>query len=159
MPRAGIETGYAVIAPTDALVFGSAFLAATVLPFYSEITVAAALAAGHDAARVFFFATLGNTLGAAVNWVMGRFLARFQERTWFPFRGPGLERAQRWFQRWGKWTLLLAWAPVGGDALTFIAGVMRVSFPVFFILTLIGKGARYLVLIYLLENMGAYVAG
>jgi membrane protein YqaA with SNARE-associated domain len=43
--------------------------------------------------------------------------------------------------------LLLAWLPVGGDALTFIAGMMRVNFFLFFTLTAIGKGLRYWVVI------------
>ncbi|MDA9830012.1 VTT domain-containing protein, partial [Akkermansiaceae bacterium] len=58
-----------------------------------------------------------------------------------------LSRAQEWFQRYGVWSLLLAWAPVGGDALTFLAGVMRVNFTLFWILTFVGKAGRYLVLI------------
>jgi membrane protein YqaA with SNARE-associated domain len=44
---------------------------------------------------------------------------------------------------------LLAWLPIGGDALTFIAGVMRVRFDLFFVLTAIGKGIRYAVLLLL----------
>jgi membrane protein YqaA with SNARE-associated domain len=51
--------------------------------------------------------------------------------------------------------LLLAWAPVGGDALTFIAGFMRVRFELFLLLTALGKGARYGILLGLLEGIGA----
>ena len=42
-------------------------------------------------------------------------------------------------------------APVGGDALTFIAGMMRVPFWLFFLLTAIGKTARYAILLGLLQ--------
>jgi membrane protein YqaA with SNARE-associated domain len=48
----------------------------------------------------------------------------------------------------------MAWLPVGGDALTFIAGVMRVPFPVFLLLTAAGKGARYAILLLLLALAG-----
>jgi membrane protein YqaA with SNARE-associated domain len=41
----------------------------------------------------------------------------------------------------------MAWAPIGGDALTFIAGVMRVNFALFWVLTFVGKAGRYLVII------------
>ena len=41
----------------------------------------------------------------------------------------------------------MAWLPVGGDALTFIAGVMKVRFPVFFVLTAVGKAGRYAILL------------
>jgi len=127
--------------------FAAAFVAATLLPFYSEIALAGLQAAGYDALSLWFWATAGNTLGAAVNWAIGRWLMHFQDRRWFPFKGRQVAIAQRWFQRWGVWSLLMAWLPVGGDALTFIAGLMRVRFDLFFLLTAIGKGARYAVLL------------
>ncbi len=131
--------------------FGAAFLAATLVPAYSEILFAGLLAAGHDPWALWAWATAGNTLGAAVNWALGRYLLHFQDRRWFPFRTETLGVAQRWFQKYGVWSLLLAWAPIGGDALTFIAGVMRVRFWLFFLLTGIGKGARYAILLGIVE--------
>jgi membrane protein YqaA with SNARE-associated domain len=127
--------------------FASAFLAATLLPAYSEVLFAALLTAGHDPLTLWAWATAGNTLGSAVNWLLGRYLLHFQNRRWFPFRADRLGVAQRWFQRYGVWSLLFAWLPVGGDALTFVAGVMRVRFLLFFVLTLVGKGARYALLL------------
>ena len=123
--------------------FTAAFVAATLLPFYSEALLVGLQTAGYDPLALWFWATAGNTLGAAVNWALGRWLLRFQDRRWFPFKPDKLGLAQRWYQRWGLWSLLLAWLPIGGDALTFIAGVMRVRFDLFFALTAIGKGARY----------------
>lgn len=131
--------------------FISAFLAATLVPAYSEILFAGLLAAGYDPLALLAWASAGNTLGAAVNWVLGRYLLQFQDRRWFPFRADALGAAQRWFNRWGVWSLLFAWLPVGGDALTFIAGMMRVPFWLFFLLTAIGKTARYAILLGLLE--------
>jgi membrane protein YqaA with SNARE-associated domain len=58
-----------------------------------------------------------------------------------------LHHAQAWFQKYGVWTLLLSWMPIGGDALTFVAGVMRVRFDLFMLLVAIGKGVRYAVVI------------
>ena len=54
-----------------------------------------------------------------------------------------MDRAEAWFQRYGVWSLLLAWLPVVGDALTVIAGALRVRMSVFLILVTMGKGARY----------------
>jgi membrane protein YqaA with SNARE-associated domain len=123
--------------------FTAAFVAATLLPFYSELALAGLQATGYDPMALWAWATAGNTLGAAVNWAMGRWLLRFRDRRWFPFKPDKLGMAQRWYRRWGVWSLLMAWLPVGGDALTFIAGVMRVHFGLFFVLTAIGKGLRY----------------
>ncbi|WP_020409122.1 YqaA family protein [Hahella ganghwensis] len=131
------------------LIFFSAFLAATLLPFYSEVLVVAQLLKEPEAwFLIWFVASMGNTLGAAVNWVMGRYLLHFQKRKWFPFKENQLHKAQSWFQKYGVWSLLMAWAPVGGDALTFIAGIMRVKFWLFFLLTFTGKAVRYAVVIY-----------
>jgi len=139
--------------------FGVSFLAATILPAYSEVLFAGLLAAGHDPWALWAWATAGNTLGAAVNWGLARGLLRFQDRRWFPFKADGLERAQRWFQRYGVWSLLMAWAPVGGDALTFVAGMMRVRFDVFLLLTGIGKGTRYAILLLLVDGAGRVLGG
>ncbi|MGQ9426202.1 YqaA family protein [Gilvimarinus sp. F26214L] len=133
--------------------FGIAFLAATILPAYSELLFAGLLSQGYDPLLLWVFATSGNTLGSAVNWVMGRYLLHFQSRRWFPFKEDSLGRSQRWFQKYGVWSLLMAWAPIGGDALTFIAGIMRVNFWLFFLLTGIGKGLRYA---FLLGFMGVF---
>jgi membrane protein YqaA with SNARE-associated domain len=134
--------------------FAVAFLAATILPAYSEVMFAGLLASGYDPLTLWAWATAGNTLGAAVNWAIGRYLLNFQGRRWFPFQVDNLHRAQLWFQRWGVWSLLFAWMPVFGDALTFIAGIMRVHFGIFIVLTGIGKGARYAILLGLLGAIG-----
>lgn len=132
--------------------FAASFLAATLIPFYSEFAVVGMVGLGQNPHLTLAVATLGNTLGAAVNWAVGRYLLRFREHRWFPASSRNLERAQGWFGKYGVWSLLLAWLPVGGDALTFVAGIMRVNFPLFFVLTAIGKGARYAVLIYIMDS-------
>lgn len=131
--------------------FASAFLAATLVPAYSELLFAALVTAGHDPFALWLWASTGNTLGSAVNWYIGRYLLKFQDRRWFPFRAGSLAHAQRWFQRYGVWSLLMAWLPIGGDALTFVAGVMRVRFAVFILLTAIGKSSRYAMVLAMLE--------
>lgn len=133
--------------------FAVSFLAATFVPFYSEFAVLGMLALEKNAELVLLTATLGNTLGAALNWLIGRFLLHYQDRRWFPVKERQLARAQSWYQRYGVWSLLMAWLPIGGDALTFIAGIMRVRFDIFFVLTAIGKGARYAVLIYAVDGV------
>ena len=124
--------------------FAGAFVAATLVPFSSELALGGLLAAGFDPAGLWFAATAGNTAGSVVNWGIGRYLLHFQEKAWFPVRPDRLERYQRGFNRFGVWSLLFAWLPAGGDALTLVAGVMRVPLPLFVLLVGIGKGLRYL---------------
>ena len=133
--------------------FSSAFLAATIVPFASEITLTGALAAGAAVHWLVVVATLGNTLGATVNWLLGRFIERFRDRRWFPAQPKQLERAQAWFQRYGVWSLLFAWLPVVGEPLTVVAGAMRVHIAPFLILVAIGKGLRYVVLALAVEGL------
>jgi membrane protein YqaA with SNARE-associated domain len=130
------------------LLFASSFLAATILPFYSEVVLFALLRNGNDPALLVIVATVGNTLGAVVNWVLGRYLLHFRDRRWFYFSEKQIDKAQSWFQRYGFWTLLLAWMPVGGDALTLIAGIMKVRLWLFLVLVAIGKGLRYISVVY-----------
>jgi len=129
---------------TLAAVFGSAFLAATVLPFYSEVVLAAALADTEiDRVLLWSVATLGNTLGAVMNWGIGLYAAHFQGRRWFPATPAQMQKAESWFAKYGVWSLLMAWLPVVGDALTVIAGILKVRFSIFLVLVAVGKGARY----------------
>ena len=124
--------------------FLGAFLAATVVPLPSEAGLAALLAAGKaPAALLVAVATAGNVLGSAVNWLLGRWAMRLRDRPWFPVDPRRFARAEAWFGRWGKWTLLLAWLPVVGDPLTLVAGALGVRWWPFLVLVTIGKAARY----------------
>jgi len=131
------------------ILFGSAFLAATVLPFYSEVFLYALIRKGEAALPLILTATAGNTLGSLVNWFLGRYLLHYQDRRWFYFKPDKLARMQGWFQHYGLWSLLFAWLPLGGDALTFIAGVMKVRVLPFLLLVGTGKSLRYIAVMYI----------
>ena len=90
---------------------------------------------------------MGNTLGSIVNWVLGRLIVRFRDRSWFPVKPRDYDRVERWYARWGVWSLLFAWLPFGGDALTVVAGALRTPLAPFVVLVAIGKTARYAVLV------------
>lgn len=127
--------------------FFSAFLAATLLPLGSEVLLLSLAASGDSLWLLWIWATAGNTLGSMVNYGLGRYFLHYQHLRWFPFKSDRLHTSQRWFQRYGYWSLLFAWLPILGDALTFIAGMMRLSFIGFCILVAIGKGIRYGILL------------
>jgi membrane protein YqaA with SNARE-associated domain len=125
--------------------FFTAFFAATVLPAQSELLLAGLhLTSTYNKYVLVAVATVGNVLGSVINWVLGRYLIHFEDQRWFPIKGPALDRASRFYQRWGVWTLLLAWTPIIGDPLTLVAGIFRTSLWVFVPLVTIGKAARYL---------------
>lgn len=91
-------------------------------------------------------ASLGNVLGSVANWVLGRGVARFRHRRWFPVSEPALTRAEGWYRRWGRWSLLLSWAPVIGDPLTLAAGMLREPLGPFLLLVGLAKTTRYIAL-------------
>lgn len=130
----------------------SAFVAATLFPLGSEFAVGAAIMAGADPWLTLLVASSANTLGSVVNWLLGRTIERFKERAWFPLRAQQLEAAQQRFARYGVWSLLLAWVPIIGDALTFVAGILRVRFIVFVLLVGLGKTARYGAIIFMTNH-------
>jgi membrane protein YqaA with SNARE-associated domain len=128
--------------------FAAAFLAATIFPFQSEL-VLVGLLVGEPShwPTLLLAASVGNTLGSLVNWLLGRFIEQFRDRRWFPVKPTDYERVERWYARWGIWSLLFAWLPFGGDALTVVAGALRTPLLPFVVLVGIGKTARYAVLV------------
>ncbi len=132
-----------------ASVFASAFLAATILPFYSEVAVVAAVINDYSPVAVWLSASVGNTLGAVVNAVIGRLLPRPRIGRLLGVSEKRFNQAQRGFQRFGKWSLLLAWLPIIGDAITVVAGIMRTPWLAFVLLVFAGKSTRYAVVIWL----------
>lgn len=133
--------------------FVSAFLAATLLPLSSEILLLALLREGGDALLLVAVASTGNTLGAVVNWWLGILLLRFRDKRWFYFTPSQIDRAQRWYNRYGSWSLLFAWVPLLGDGLTLIGGVMRVRLWVFVLLVGFGKTTRY----FIIASLGGWI--
>jgi membrane protein YqaA with SNARE-associated domain len=132
--------------------FAISFLAATILPFSSELTLAGLIAtSNYDNLLLLIVASFGNVLGSVVNWVLGFYSRNLTAKKWFPFKGRKIEGSSKWFDKFGKWSLLFAWVPVIGDPLTLVAGLLRVKFLEFLILVMIGKISRYLVILYLLS--------
>lgn len=130
------------------LLFGSAFLSATLLPGSSEAVLLGLLASGMgEPVMLVTVASLGNIAGATVNWGMGRYFLLFKDRSWFPLKDATNARAQAWFARYGIWSLLLSWVPIVGDPLTLVAGIMQVSIGRFLIFVAVGKVLRYALIV------------
>ena len=94
-------------------------------------------------------ATSGNLLGSIVTYFMGVFGNTLIHKRWLGIDAKALLKAEKNYQRWGVYSLLLAWLPIVGDPLCLLAGLMRVNLAAFVLLAGTGKLARYSVLIYL----------
>lgn len=124
----------------------SAFLAATILPLSSELVLSTLLIAGKNPLALIIVATVGNVAGSVVNYIIGRWGADTILHRWFHLSQKQTDKAEQYFNRYGRWSLLFAWLPIIGDPLTFIAGVLRINFGLFLILVTIGKLGRYWVI-------------
>lgn len=114
--------------------FASAFASSTILPGASEAVLAAAVAADPEAVlKLMVTAGIGNTLGGATSYVLGRIFPKAEVKG----------RAGAWLEKYGAWSLLLSWMPLVGDALTVGAGWMRLNFWACMTALAAGKFARY----------------
>jgi membrane protein YqaA with SNARE-associated domain len=126
--------------------FIAAFLAATPVPFQSEIIFLAMLAGGvATPLTLVLVASLGNTLGSVVTYAIGRGVRHYQSGRWFVAKPAQVARAEAWFHRWGIWVLLASWAPFG-DVIVLMAGVLRTPVWQFLLLVAVAKTGRYVVL-------------
>jgi membrane protein YqaA with SNARE-associated domain len=129
--------------------FLSALLSATLLPGGSEALLLYRLHQGGDPVWLVLSATFGNLLGSLVTYAMGRAGNAALHRRWLRIDESQVLRAERWFARWGRPGLLLAWLPVVGDPLCLVAGLLRVPLAWFVPLVGAGKLGRYVFLAWL----------
>jgi membrane protein YqaA with SNARE-associated domain len=125
--------------------FLSSFAAATLLPVVSEAVLAYDITAGYNIYLLLISATLGNTLGSCLNYILGRKGLDYLEEKKY-VKHDSFVKAEAMFDKYGAVVLLLSWAPVIGDPLTFVAGVMHYDFKRFFLIVLFAKGVRYIIL-------------
>lgn len=126
------------------LLFASSFLAATIFPAQSEILLATLdIAGNHNPLLLLVIATIGNVLGALINWFIGYYFIKFKDKKWFPIKEGKIKKYSNLYQKYGVWSLLFAWIPIIGDPLTVIAGIFKTNIWLFLLLVTIGKAARY----------------
>lgn len=129
--------------------FFSALIASTLFPMGSEVVLIALLNQGHNVVLLWLVATLGNTLGSCINYAIGYWAAGYVTHKYQDSRP--WQQGQRFYNRYGVWSLLFAWLPIIGDPLTLVAGLARTDFKLFLVLVTLGKAARYAVLILLTQ--------
>ena len=107
-------------------VFLVSFISATLLPLGSEPAVFGLIKLSPELYwQVIAVATLGNTLGGAVDWWMGYGAHRVVDK----YRSSRTHlKALEWLQRLGPKACLLAWLPVIGDPLCAVAGWAELPF-------------------------------
>jgi len=119
-------------------VFVVSFLSATLLPGGSELVLAGYTLKHADMALpAWALASIGNTLGGMSTYALARL-----------FPKPTHAARTDWLQKHGAPALVLAWAPVVGDALCAAAGWLRMSWLPCMLWMALGKAARYGVIVW-----------
>jgi len=130
----------------DWTLFFSALISSTLFPGGSEALLLYRLNEGGSAAALVAIATVGNVIGSLITYCMGRLGNEALHRKWLRISEAQAARAESWFNKYGKPSLLLAWLPLVGDPLCLVAGLLRCGMIPFLILITIGKLVRYSVL-------------
>lgn len=123
--------------------FFISFCASTLLPLGSEWLLIALLLQGSNPLASVAVATLGNSLGSATNYLIGYFSGDWLTEKVLRIDEKRQLQATNWFNRYGSWSLLLAWLPVVGDPLCLVAGMLKTPLLRFSLLVTTGKGLRY----------------
>jgi membrane protein YqaA with SNARE-associated domain len=134
--------------------FVGSFLAATILPFSSEILMSVLLLNGSDPVCAVGVATVGNVLGSVVNYGLGfggnyLLLEKILSHSQYDIMA-----AEKRFKKYGVISLFFAWMPIIGDPLTVVAGLLRIDLGLFLIVVTAGKLARYIVIALSVVSLG-----
>ena len=122
-------------------------MVATIIPFGSEayfITLLSLEKYNHFI--LFVVASVGHVLGSLFNWICGFYINFFIKKSWLPINNKIIDRGNKLFTKYGKWSLLISWFPLIGDPITFAAGTLRYPIIPFLVLVSIGKVGRYLII-------------
>lgn len=131
--------------------FFAALLAATILPFSSEIIFASSIALGYDPLLCIIIASLGNCTGVTINYLIGiRGINYFLNK--LNFNEEKRQYYHSKFIKYDKYLLLAAWLPIIGDPITIYAGIVRVRFVHFALIVYTARILRYIALYYLVAN-------
>ncbi len=129
--------------------FISAFLAASILPFSSEIIILALYAAGLDPVALIIYGSIGNVGGSMFNYSIGRLGKLEWIEKYLHVKPENIRKTEKFMEGKGAWIGgLLSSIPIIGDGITIVLGYTRANLLVSFVSITISKIARYVILIY-----------
>lgn len=123
--------------------FFTSFASATLLPGGSEALLVYLLSQSLNPFLLLLVASLGNTLGSFINFLLGKYATNFALSKGY-IHQKHLHKASTLFEKYGAWSLLFSWLPIIGDPLTFVAGMVRYEALKFLAIVGFAKLMRYL---------------
>lgn len=123
--------------------FIGSFLAATVVPFSSDVLLVGMLALGGVPVTTIIVATAGNWLGGLTSYWIGWLGKTEWLERWFRVKRETIDKYQGAVKRWGAWLALLTWLPFVGDIFAIVLGFFKARFLPSALWMLVGKGGRF----------------
>ena len=133
---------------TYLILFFSAFISATLIPFGSEALLIYDIKEGFNIIYLILIATIGNSLGSILNYFLGLKGEEFLIKKNL-LKEKSILKSKKYFDKYGWFCILFSWVPIIGDPLTFIAGVLKFNLKLFILLVVIAKLSRYLFVAFL----------
>lgn len=124
--------------------FLGAFLAATIVPFSSDVLLVGMLALGGSPVMTVVMASLGNWAGGLTTYWLGRLGKWEWIEKWFKVTREKLETQKAKVDKWGSLLAFLTWLPVVGDLTAIALGFYKVHFGHTALFMAIGKSLRFI---------------
>lgn len=134
--------------------FIGSFVAATVVPFSSDVLLVGILMAGGDPVMSLISATAGNWLGGLTSFAIG-WAGRWEWiEKWFRVKRETLERQKSKVDRYGALLAFMTWLPFIGDIFAIAVGFYRLNPWKCSVYMLLGKASRFLIWTILFQYCG-----
>jgi membrane protein YqaA with SNARE-associated domain len=124
-------------------VFIASFLAATILPFSSEVVLAGVLLSGSSYWPCMIAATIGNFLGGMTCYWLGTAGKIEWIRKYLKMNIDKLLKMQDWLKGKGAWVGFFTFLPFIGDFIAVASGLLRANIKITALSMFIGKAIRY----------------
>lgn len=128
--------------------FLASFLAATILPFGSEVVFAGLIALGMNAWVCVIIASVGNWLGGMTNYFLGRLGKVEWIEKYLKVKPEKIDKMQHWLEGKGAIMAFFSFMPIVGDLIALALGFMRANVYIVNVAMFAGKFARYVVIMY-----------
>lgn len=125
--------------------FVASFLAATIIPFSSELVLSILIAKNYDLSTSLFVASIGNWVGGLSSYLIGRIGSWNTIEKYLQVKRKNILLWKKKIDSWGGILAFLCWLPVIGDPIAIALGFFRTNFLIVSLFMLIGKFIRYFI--------------
>ena len=125
--------------------FIASFLAATIIPFSSELVLSILIAKNYDLSTSLFVASIGNWIGGLSSYLIGRIGSWNTIEKYLRVKRKNILLWKIKIDSWGGILAFLCWLPVLGDPIAIALGFFRTNVVIVAVFMLIGKFVRYLI--------------